>query len=158
MGPSLQTVRAACSFPHSLCWGTEKGHSFFTHGVVFRTCQRIPILLPHLLGKPGFHKSLARWGHVDRHQDHLPVSMFAPCQPMLPGPHTSPQGSPRPGLTLQQWTTSLEMLSSVGIVRVGREIEKRQFYLEQGVQSVLETLSFTWPSSNQCFILSSLCP
>lgn len=141
---------AARSFPHSLPRGTERGQLFFTRGVVFRTCQEIPILVPHFLWKLGFCKSLALWGRVDGHQDHLPVSM-------LPGPHTSPQGSPRPGLTLQRWTTSHKMLSPVGIVRAGREVEKRQFCLERGVQPVLETLRFTWQSSNQCFILSSLC-
>lgn len=80
-------------------------------------------------------KSLIPLDRVVGRHGHLPGSMLALCQHRLP----RPMHHPTLDLTMKRETTKLQIPSPAGIVGVGREVEKRHFYLEQGIQPALET-------------------
>lgn len=112
--------------------GPERGRLFFG---TWDGAQDLSADLHTFYKSSTFIKSLIPLDGVVGRHGHLPGSMLALCQHRLP----RPLHHPTLDLTMKRGTTKLQIPSPAGIVGVGREVEKRHFYLEQGIQPALET-------------------
>ena len=74
---------------------------------------------------PYFQKSLAPWDCVDGGPSHLPRSMAAPCKYALPRHTRRPSRHSRVRSNPEEMNNPSLTASTVGIVRMGREVKKR---------------------------------